>query len=254
MHGMGASDARTGQSDLDGDRVLDCWSVATDGGSGFAGTTVEIRPGCGSKAFGLDELHSFGELLADLRTTTSGFPRAFVPGLARAIYGVEPACKTASAGCRAIDSAFAWLLDERASRESRTAWRTFTPRTTAGRPTLPFDDVIAEEVRGEFVGFVSFAGSWVGSVLFPGARCGAVQLWTTEHGVLAEDLAAHRWQWVFLSTGLDKLRWPSIVSASCDEDEGARTVTVLRRGQDFALERITILPFEGRWRSEPVER
>jgi hypothetical protein len=252
VRGIGASESRTGQSDLDGDRVLDCWSLATDGGSGFGYLRVEVRLGCGHATYALAEESSFGELLSELRPTNPGLPRALASGLARAIYGVEPGCKTARAGCRAIDPAFAWLLDERASRESRGAWRAFTPRMTAGRPTLPFDDVIAEEARGEFVGFVSFAGSWVGSVLVPGARCGAVQLWTTEHGVVVEDRAARHWQWVFLSTGVGKLRWPSIVSASCEED--ARSVTVLRRGEDLALERITIVPSLGRWRSEPVAR
>ena len=40
--------------DLDGDARDDCWSLTSDGGSGFGGTTVEVLPGCGSQAFTLE--------------------------------------------------------------------------------------------------------------------------------------------------------------------------------------------------------
>lgn len=267
--------AGAGQSDLDGDGVDDCWTVTSQWGSGFGAMTVTVRPACGRAAYGLDGMSSFGELLSQLHPGPAGLPRAFVDGVSRGIYGVDPVCRDTA--CAAIDPAFAWLLEAaRANAGRRDGWIHFTPRPRAGRPFLPADQVIAlhgphtaelaarldpaepnlaelraHEARGELVAFVGFSGAWVGSVLLPGARCGHTQLWTTEHGVVAEDLARHAWQWIYLSTGCTKLRWPSIDRATCAPDG---TISVFRHNCDEGPERITIRPAEGRWRSEPIER
>lgn len=266
-----AADAhRKGRADLDGDHVDDCWSIAVDGGSGQGGLRVEVRPHCGPEAFVLESSSSFGELLGVLGVTAPdlapGLPEAFIPGLVTGLYGTPLTPRDA------VDPAFAWLLDEAATR-GQSGWRTFTPHVVPGAPALPRDAVMrlagpgsaqlatvldagepdrkalaAREARGAFVGLVTFSGAWLGGSLVKGARCGATQLWTTEHGVAAEDLRRHTWQWAYVSTAVGKLRWPSIQSASCDDS----TIKVVRRTPQLPEERITIELAHARWRVEPA--
>ncbi|MFO0745758.1 MAG: hypothetical protein U1F43_08800 [Myxococcota bacterium] len=268
----GDGDVHDGRADLDGDGRDDCWSTRWDGGSGFGGTSVEVRSGCGERVAGAHSFGSFGEFLGVMTFDPTALTTAMQAGLMRGLYGADARrCASASAACPAPDGSFAWLLDEAATRGSADPMHRYHPVWQTGAPTLPPAQVLAlegpgsvdlamtldagEPDRATFAmralvarwlhrpwGFVAYAAHNHGDRFARAAGCARWDVWTTAHGVAVVDRAKDRWSWVYLSTGGDKLRHPSIESVACD---GA-TVSIVRRGE-AGPEHVTAWPDEGRW-------
>ena len=266
-----ASGAHSRIDDVDGDGRDDCWERASDGGSGFGGPRVALRFGCEGETQVVDASGSFGEFLSAARLPAAVVARpGAVDGVRVRLFGeMKAVCEDER--CAEPEGSFSWLLDELAARGLPTVarvpfarvWR-YSPRWEPGAPSLPPSQVIALSRRGLAAGVRTLdpgdsppieGGSEPYALvayhahnhvtgdrgLARATTCGAWRAWTTAHGVAIEDTAAGRWSWVYVSTGVDKLRWPSLERVACD---GA-WVVIERRGVDRARELIVVAPTTG---------
>lgn len=264
-------DTSDGVADIDGDRVDDCWVVTDDGGSGFA--RLAVRFGCVDEPQIVEAYGSFGEFLVATRLPPglASRPGAVVGVIDRLFAGMSVVGEDGTRD--APDCSFRLLLDESAARAG--AWRAvgpfmrvwhYTPCWTAGAPELPRSQVMVMQaphripsvltlesgeraplyetgVEAPFALIAYGAHNHLagGRQLAPAAKCGTWTVWTTAHGVVIEDTATRRSSWVYVSTGLVKLRWPSIQQVAC----AAGLVAMERSMQDGGRELVVVAPETG---------
>jgi hypothetical protein len=71
--------------------------------------------------------------------------------------------------------------------------------------------------------------------------CGPFELWASAHGVAVRDAARDASSWAFVSTGVAKLRWPSLADATC-----AGGLVLAERAVDGVRELWVVDPVTGR--------
>jgi hypothetical protein len=242
----------SGRADVDHDGRVDCWKATYHGGSGFGGTHLDVRPGCGHAIVAVDTFGSFGELLeAAPVTPAAAAPTPLAVGMAGLLYGDaairtlddEPAGATRDA-VAPLDGSFRWLLDafQGAPRPAAAPFadvRRVRPSWGSGPPILPPTQAVllrdpryARTARaldaGDPPADLGYAPRPPGSpfailgyrahnhgALREAGRCGRWRVDATAHAVALFDEAANTHAWVWLVSGATKLRWPSVRAVRC---------------------------------------
>lgn len=223
-----------GRGDLTRDGRDDCWSATYFGGSGFGGWNVAVDPSCTGDWQTIDDGTSFSEMAQAIpipRAASNEHLRAWIVLL----WG--PAENALAPG-----PALEWLLDEARGRVADPPRTSFTARWYPGAPATslrgqtllvagrPADDLVRalseheESPTGR--AFVRGAGQ---RPLAEAARCVRYAVYRSEHGVAVRDLKTDRWAWIYLWTGIDKLRHAGIGEVGCLD--GVDVVVVAIRGE-----------------------
>lgn len=251
-----------GRGDIDGDGADDCWEARWEGGSGEGGVILEIRSPCGAPPRTLDTTSSFGEFLSPiaLPPEIAARPR-LVEGVVDLLFGRAHLRRVDS-----IDGSFRWLLERRLGPAGPVTppfaeTRRYTPAWSPGPPVIPPSQVVilsdpayaslieprGPAVPGRPYGLVAYLAHNHGD-LTPAITCGALAVLATRHGVAVHDRARDASSWIYVSTGVAKLRRPSLGRLACAGD-----MIAVERGQDGRNELVVVSPEAGRYGSIPLE-
>ncbi|WP_437335447.1 hypothetical protein [Sorangium sp. So ce394] len=261
-----------GRGHLDGGGNDDCWEGRESGGSGAGGVILTIQAPCGSQAITIDTTSSFGDFLAmtALPPALAARPR-LIDGVVDLLYGRAHLRRLDT-----IDGSFRWLIEHHLAKpgpESPPFVDTarYTPVWSPGPPALPESQVVvlaepglralasslapAEELAppspagAPFALLAYFAHNH--HRLKQAARCGPLEVFTTDHGVVVHDTDKDASSWVYISTGVTKLRHPSLGRAACTDG-----LVLVERAFDDVRELLVAaprvgaigrIPLEGRW-------
>ncbi|MDC0747505.1 hypothetical protein [Polyangium mundeleinium] len=261
----------SGRADLDGDGAEDCWEAQYRGGSGSGGELLKIESPCGGPASTIDTTSSFGHFLSltALPPAIGARPR-LVEGVIDLLYGRAHLRQLGDSGNGTIDGSFHRLLDDHLSLPGPESppfaqIGKHTPVWTPGPPALPPSQVVvlsnpayrplasslkpAEDLppASPYALLAYHAHNHHG--LKQVARCGPRSVYTTDHGVIVHDTDRGASSWVFVSTGVTKLRHPSLGRVVC----AAELVAADRHIGDGARELVVTEPRTGRYGRIPLE-
>ncbi|MDI1436255.1 hypothetical protein [Polyangium sorediatum] len=261
----------SGRADLDGDGAEDCWEAQDQGGSGSGGVVLKIESPCGGPASTIDTSSSFGHFLAltALPPAIGARPR-LVEGVIDLLYGRAHLRQLGASGGGTIDGSFHRLLDHHLrvpgpARPPFAQTGKYTPVWSPGPPALPPSQVVVLSDPA----YRSLASSLKPTEDLPQAapyallayhahnhhglkqvaRCGPRAVYTTDHGVIVHDTDRGASSWVFVSTGVTKLRQPSLGRVACAGD----LVAADRHVDDGMWELLVAEPRTGRYGRIPLE-
>lgn len=240
----------SGSDDLDGDGTPEPWTLTSDSGSGYGSTTLTV----GDRT--VNATQSFGDFLAAY-DGPPGTDAAFAEGTAALLYGAQSRRDLAT-----VDGSFRWLWEYDAlpslpARPPLDTVRSFTPTWQDGPPSLPDSQYVV--TSGEQADHVLQAQVQLKLAKSPSAvvvayqahnhhrleevgGCERWRVWTSDHGVVVAEPTRHAWVWV--TTHVDKLRWPTVLDAACEGDLVRATIDHPPGGE---RRRVVIDPSAGRY-------
>ena len=243
----------SGREDLDGDGVADCWEARWEGGSGAGGVHLTLRAPCSAPPLAIDTTSSFDSFLArvELPPALSRRPR-LVEGVVDLIYG-----RSHLRRMDAIDGSFRWLLEQEPAGTGPAAppfveTSQYRPTWTPGSPGPPPSQVAivhAPERSGGAKELLVYYAHNHGAFAPAAASCGQLSAAVTRHGVAVHDRARDTWSWIYISTGIAKLRRPSIGRVSCVSD-----LFVIEHALPGSIELVVVSPRTGLAGRIQVER
>jgi len=261
----------SGRADLDGDGAEDCWEAQYRGGSGSGGDILKIESPCGGPASTIDTTSSFGHFLSltALPPAISARPR-LVEGVIDLLYGRSHLRQLGDSGSGTIDGSFHRLLDHHLTLPGPASppfaqIGKYTPVWSPGPPALPPSQVVvlsdpayrplasslkpAEDLplASPYALLAYHAHNHHGWNQV--ARRGPRSVYTTDHGVIVHDTDRGASSWVLVSTGVTKLRHPSLGRVVCAAD----LVAADRHVGDGARELVVTEPRTGRYGRIPLE-
>jgi len=248
---MATADPSHGRKDIDGDGVADCWRARWEGGRGEGGLLVEVESPCGQPPWNLNITSHFSEFIGSvfLPLEVAAHPDRF-RGVVDLLFGSEHLRAIGT-----IDGSFRWLLDPPAITASEP-WLTqgrYSQFWSAGAPSLPPCQIMPatgsecepkDRPCGLVVYYAQNHGAWTSS-----RPCGGGRLYSTRHGLALYDLGQDKFSWIYISTGVDKLRRPSLGRTHCTQG-----LVVAERGDGPDTVWVVIDPASGRYGTLPPSK